>query len=728
MMSHPAAIRAPGKQPELPAFYYHQHFLELLNFLSANYVHVLSPQELDLVNQFRALSLPAQRLYVRLANRKGRIFAIPSLRYPEIGLLAEPLEELRQRGWVCSPGDELYQDVLRFLSKSEIYDCLKMDFGGLNRSLKKQQLIDFALRQCKPAAFMASVNLNRLLVQCRVEWVRFLLFLYFGEIREGLTRFTMRDMGLVHTHAFLDSYEPRFADREQALQAFFFASRLRLHQRGSEQDKQALVDGADDWPETTIDTAAVYRDRLALAIGCDLEKSGRVDEALAVYRRSDSTDCAERLIRLLLSSGRREEAREQLESCLDNPRSEAEWMLADDLYQRKFGRKRTSPATDFLRAAKIIELDETHSGSPERAAIRHFQKHGLQAFRAENTVWRSLFGLLFWDELFLRKSAVLHSPFDALPASLKHGTFYDDFADPIEQKLATLAEPAITRRHLLHISTRHFGESNGVFSWRKSTLEVIFALLTHANHQAVATMLRMMCRSYSQTRDGFPDLLLVDKQGAHFVEIKAEGDQVRRNQLLRLQQMRDAGLRADVVRVRWVVDPLQTYVVVDVETTGGSGEHHRITEIAAVKLRGGIVIERFQTLLNPQRLIPPKITRLTGISDHMVAQSPIFADIADAFSAFIGDAIFVAHNVNFDYGFVSREYARLGKRFRHPKLCTCASMRKLYPGSGSYSLAALCRRYDIPLRQHHRAMCDAEAAAELLLLINEKRAATRPDH
>ena len=65
----------------------------------------------------------------------------------------------------------------------------------------------------------------------------------------------------------------------------------------------------------------------------------------------------------------------------------------------------------------------------------------------------------------------------------------------------------------------------------------------------------------------------------------------------------------------------------------------------------------------------------------------------------------------------------LGRDFRHPRLCTCASMRRLYPGHRSYSLASLCRTFDIPLKQHHRALCDAEAAAELLLLVNEKRAA-----
>jgi len=146
-----------------------------------------------------------------------------------------------------------------------------------------------------------------------------------------------------------------------------------------------------------------------------------------------------------------------------------------------------------------------------------------------------------------------------------------------------------------------------------------------------------------------------------------------------------------------------------------------VTELAAVKIRDGAVVDRYQSLINPLRPIPPNITRLTGISDAMVAGAPRFADIADAFTEFMGDAIFVAHNVNFDYGFLVREYARLGKRFRYAKLCTCASMRRLYPGHDSYSLAALCRRYGIPLKQQHRAMCDAEAAAGLLLLVNEKR-------
>ena len=320
----------------------------------------------------------------------------------------------------------------------------------------------------------------------------------------------------------------------------------------------------------------------------------------------------------------------------------------------------------------------------------------------------------------------MHSPFEFLPTSLSNESFYPSRQEKIEARLELLRDRSAAKRFLLKIGTEQYGTPNGVFRWRRELNEAVFALLDHADADSVAVILRQMCKSYEDSRYGYPDLMVIDEEGIRFVEVKTQGDQLRRNQLVRLQQLRGAGFRADVLRVRWILDPQQTYVVVDVETTGGRGDRHRVTEIGAVKLRDGEVVDRFQTLLNPQRTIPPGITRLTGISPAMVENAPYFADVADAFESFMEGAIFVAHNVEFDYGFIASEFARIGRTFRHPKLCTCASMRKLYPGQRSYSLASLCRKFDIPLKQHHRALCDAEAAAELMLLINEKRLAGQP--
>jgi DNA polymerase-3 subunit epsilon len=191
--------------------------------------------------------------------------------------------------------------------------------------------------------------------------------------------------------------------------------------------------------------------------------------------------------------------------------------------------------------------------------------------------------------------------------------------------------------------------------------------------------------------------------------------------LARLNLLRNIGFEADICRVTYRTDPDQVYVVVDVETTGGRPPNDRVTEIGAVKVRKGEIIGEWSSLINPEKRIPHFITQLTGISNDMVRDAPKFADIADDFADFIEGAIFVAHNATFDHGFIASEFRRIERRFRHPKLCTCAAMRKHYPGQASYGLANLCRTFDIELVNHHRALADARAAAALLNLVNEKR-------
>ena len=715
---------APRRQTRpLPTFYYHAHFVEMLDFVTRHYAHALLEEHARFADDFRALPREAQCLYVRLVNRKGRVFARNRIRYPELGNSRPLVAELQRAGWVGQPDASHFDDVLGFLTRAEIYDVVLARIAGVARSMKKVELVAFVREHFDPDDFMAALDTDRILVQRRVDAVRYFLFLYFGRIRNSLSQFTMRDLGLVRTQSFHDTYEPRFSDREEALEHYYYASRLSAARDLHADALAPMAEGVPDWPAPNFPGSTGLRDDLAFKLGRMAERAGDKETALVFYRAGESAECSERLVRMLLAAGEREAAREHLENCLDEPRNDEEWLVARDLYEQKFNKKRTTTLTDMLRAAETVDIDESKSGSPERAVAEYFEQRGLEAYRTENLLWRTLFGLLFWDELFAGDDASVHSPFELLPAALASGSFYDTKREEIEARLTALQNKAAVKIELLRASTQNYGTPNGVFRWRQSGNDAVFALLEHAPQEALADVLRRLCRDYKNSRYGYPDLMLVDDEGVRFVEVKTEGDQLRRNQLLRLQQLRDAGFRADVVRVRWVLDPEQNYVVVDVETTGGRGENHRVTEIGAVKVRGGRVVDRFQTLLNPQRSIPPNIIRLTGISPAMVETAPYFADVVDEFEAFMQDAIFVAHNVEFDYGFIAAEFRRIGRTFRYPKLCTCASMRRLYPGHRSYSLASLCRAYDIPLKQHHRALCDAEAAAELLLLVNEKRLA-----
>ncbi len=164
----------------------------------------------------------------------------------------------------------------------------------------------------------------------------------------------------------------------------------------------------------------------------------------------------------------------------------------------------------------------------------------------------------------------------------------------------------------------------------------------------------------------------------------------------------------------------EMYVIVDIETTGGNKNTGRITEIAAIKHDGEKVIDTFETLVNPERSIPPFVQRLTGISDEMVAEAPLFSEIAEKFDRFTANTIFIAHNVNFDYRFIREEFRKIGMEFSRRKMCTVQLSRKAFPGLPSYSLGKITQELSIALEGHHRAGVDAKATTILFEKIIQK--------
>lgn len=161
------------------------------------------------------------------------------------------------------------------------------------------------------------------------------------------------------------------------------------------------------------------------------------------------------------------------------------------------------------------------------------------------------------------------------------------------------------------------------------------------------------------------------------------------------------------------------YAIVDIETTGGNAAHSRITEIAIVIHNGTDIIDRWETLINPQKDIPLPIFALTGINNEMVRDAPIFDDISEKIFQMLSGRIFVAHNVNFDYSFVRHQLEEVGFTWTARKLCTVRATRKIRPGLPSYSLGNLCQSLDIPIENRHRAGGDAEATTILFSLLLE---------
>jgi DNA polymerase-3 subunit epsilon len=155
------------------------------------------------------------------------------------------------------------------------------------------------------------------------------------------------------------------------------------------------------------------------------------------------------------------------------------------------------------------------------------------------------------------------------------------------------------------------------------------------------------------------------------------------------------------------------YAIVDIETTGGYAAANGITEICIHVFDGERVVESFDTLVNPRQPIPYYIQSMTGITDAMVSNAPVFEEVAEKIASLLQDKVFVAHNVNFDYSFVKTHLAANGYTLNTKRLCTVRLSRKIFPGFPSYSLGNLCHSLDIHITDRHRAGGDAGATVKV---------------
>jgi len=733
---------AGNSRVELAGDYYLGHFQEFLQRIERQYDAFLGPVELAFIFDFKALSTDAQRLWLRMLSRKGQVFPTAVLQYAEITDQQSAIAQLTAGGFVVPPDSPAdLADWWQKADKSQLWQLLQASnqlpdliAGGLKRNADKATLQRFITE----AQLLTLDNLRRsasLLAQRRIEPLQYLLFLYFGRIETNLSAFTLRDLGVLPTGGFKTDYQARYTDSTTAQTAYFYASlraRLasQLPRKNSALTEVQLADWLQQrphWPAPLDEGTELARGKLCYALGRQAEKLRLPELAIDWYRQSGAFPASERLLRLYHQQKMPVELELLLTQMQTDPSCDEEFYLAADFASRHRKERRQSDLTIQLQNATTLKLDELHSQQPELGVCQYWQAQGYQAVFAENNLWLALFGLMLWQQLFESSQSAILNEFERRPRDLTTQDFYLNQQVAIEQQLQILENPTAACQFLLGQLSRHYGKANSIFSWQPELAQPLLALVRGAPAGALVQVLRKMAQDFRHHSSGYPDVLIWQEQqpglvtDLQLIEVKAPGDSVRRNQLSRLFALRTLGFSASLCRLNWYLDPARVYAVIDVETTGGNSERDRITEIAIVKVQGGQVIERFSSLVNPGRRIPGFISKLTGITDPMVAQAPDFAALAPQIWQQLQGCVFVAHNVRFDYGFVRAELARCGYQLSMAQLCTVVESRRSFSGLASYSLASLCQHFSINLHEHHRALADAQAAAQLLQLINQHR-------
>ena len=717
-------MRKPPK--ELPEKYYLDHFNEFVDFIIQQCTHLLDDEHQKFVKSYQQLGHDTQCMFVRVVNRQGCFITLNKMTYQEINDCPSQLLALERGNILVKLSSDHIKAWLQQLTKIQLLEILEQyAVSGFKKSASKQVLLDQVIHSCTNTQCLSSDLAQQFRVKNIESRLAYLLFLFFGDTSSGLDKFSMRDLGVLKTRKNIPKPTARFDNLEQAQSVFYYSNKLgQLNCNDLDIQKYALSNLSTlKHPEPAINCAQSkqLQGEFFYLLGKQLLPEYPM-LAMEYLCASTHHKAQEKWLRELYKLGEKDRVKVELENIIDNSLDDTLLLFAEDFYERKFHQVKVSKLTQKLRndSYKLV-IDEIHKDQVEKGVKYYYQNLGATALRTENRLFNALFGLTFWQELFNQQVDSIATEFDRRPKVVRENTIYEMLAEAIEQRLLMFTKPQNAIAYLTKIAAQYYGQPNGMFRWNTQIIQIISIFLNAAPSESVVAHLRAMAQNYHGLNDGYPDLMIIENGQLRFEEVKAPGDSIRPNQYVSMNALQYAGFDVRICRVKWFVDPMQTYVVVDVETTGGRQPQHRITEIGAVKMINGEIVDTWSSLINPQRHISKFITKFTGISNDMVKDAPLFSEVADSLSEFMQNCVFVAHNVNFDYGFFKQEYQRIDRYFKMPKLCTVRETRKYFPGLKSYSLGNLCATFEIPLESHHRALCDAEAAAALLKMILNKK-------
>ncbi|MBZ2190685.1 VRR-NUC domain-containing protein [Pseudoalteromonas arctica] len=713
---------------ELPAKYYLAHFRELIEFVTSKCMHLLEPKHSEFISKINQLDEQSQCMLARVYSRKPYLVQAQSLNYEEITSPHQAIYTLKKAGILFEPNEQHYSQLLAHLTKPSLVELLSnySEKISFKKSAAKGALVDIAHEFFKACPQELAPLYSQYVINNRSDYYEYFEFLFAGKLSSGdvnhQNRFVMRDLGLTATREGHSESLSRFETLDEA-QSNYLLNRYRLAFKNitDESDyvalaSQVLVQAAHGA------IAVVLKNKLLVRLYRQLKA---VDSELAFSLLEgcvDDSEAQEIQIREQYRLGNKEWVKARLEAIIENPLTDDLLYFADDFLMRKFNKKTRSRLSAMLADTQcVLEIDELYRGEVEQGVNDYYTRQGMAVFNTENTLWQSLFGLVFWHELFVESPYPPCNEFDIYPQVLRLGNFYEAQQTQINERLAQCQTSQALLNLVCKNAAQYFDQPNGLFRWRSNLLEPLEALILNSPLEALITHLTAMSKHYLQLKDGYPDLMVINNGQVHFEEVKAPGDKLRRNQLTTIDNLKNVGFTVHIAAVKWFVDPNRIYSVVDIETTGGLKGGNRITEIGLVKVQHGKVIDTWTSLVNPERHIPGFITSLTGISDSMVYNAPVFAEVVKPLIDKLAGSIFVAHNVNFDYGFIKKECEMAGHFFKMPKMCTVVESRKAFKGLKSYSLGNLSSHFNLNLTSHHRALADATATAELLLLIQQSQ-------
>ncbi len=544
-----------ASKAELPIGYYLDNFLYLLDFVTDRYADLLVATERDFVRGFGQFSLSAQRLYVRLALRKGPIFRSDKVEYSEIPAVIAAVEELTLGGFLDAGDDEDLTCLLGLLVKPELVR-LRPQFEGLSR---KALLVEIAA-SISSEEFFNFIDFAVYRPR-RLEVLKVFRLLFFGNLRQDFTEFVLNDLGIMPYENYDIDGMSRFFDRRQKIEQALVLDDLaeQADARISANDRQWLRSYRRLLP-VDLDPGLQRRlDKINNRVARQLERLNDHEAALALYAETCSGAARERSVRMLATHlGRVDVAIDLCQQIIESPEHEAEFEFGCQFAERLARNKADAlwqalpvlPKLDY--PIQQLNLERRVSERVELAVVRHFESAGDRAYYVENSLFTAIFGLVFWDVIFAPVKGAFFNPFQRGPADLFTPAFRIARADALKLRLQELSSIKDLRTRVLAVAEQKAGITNPFVNWGHINLQLFEACFERVPLRHFHEIFERILRDPRANRSGFPDLIVFPLVGDYFLaEVKGPNDKLQANQIRWLRYFSSAQIPHRLVNVEW---------------------------------------------------------------------------------------------------------------------------------------------------------------------------------
>lgn len=544
-------------------FYYLTNFRFVLGWVGERHADLLHPDELTFLRRFDALPRTSQALLTRMVMRKGELFRLGKLSYPEIGDTADALAPLVALGWVDAAPALSVDEVFHQLRLAELRSALAtpMRDAGLPVSAGKavlQAALTPQLTEIKPLIEWwptAPDSVVRLKVMEICDRLR---LMFFGNLRQDWAEFVLAELGLQRFESVAFTNASRAFQQREEVDAYLALHRLRQRLEAGEPLEHLRLELP---PKPDNAWLATRRARLLLQLGREAERSGQAEQAVLLYAQANSSEARIRQLRVLERLGRHQEAFDLAVNAQSLMPNETEAQALARLLPR-LRKKLKIEAQPLVREPAYTRWALTLPGPQpvERAVVQHVGSPEAPIYYAENTLITGLFGLLCWPAIFAPLPGAFFHPFHSGPADLYREDFVVRRRGLFDDCLARLEDGSYQQAIRTTWQEKH-GLASPFVHWPllDETLLALALECLPATH--LKACFERFLQDIKANRAGLPDLIQFFPNTAppepryRLIEVKGPGDRLQDNQRRWLAFFHHQHIPVAVCYVQWLADP-----------------------------------------------------------------------------------------------------------------------------------------------------------------------------